>query len=47
MIAAEDLPPQKARLLLLLALARSESPAQVPQWLQRHGVPEFTPGALD
>ncbi|WP_203860166.1 asparaginase [Plantactinospora mayteni] len=42
-IPAEELRPQKARLLLLLALARTDDPAQVRAWFQRYGVPEFDP----
>ncbi|WP_186316239.1 asparaginase [Catellatospora sichuanensis] len=42
-IAAEDLPPQKARLLLLLALARAENPEQIRRWFQRYGIAEFAP----
>ncbi|GAB3158681.1 L-asparaginase 2 [Micromonospora sonneratiae] len=42
-IPAEDLLPQKARLLLLLALSRSSDPAQVRSLFQRYGVTEFDP----
>jgi L-asparaginase len=42
-IPAEDLLPQKARLLLLLALARTDHPARIRDWIQQYGVPEFDP----
>jgi L-asparaginase len=42
-IPAEDLLPQKARLLLLLSLARTGDPAQVRRWFDEYGVPQFTP----
>ena len=41
LIAAEDLRPQKARILLQLALAFSSDPAQVPVWFARYGLTQF------
>ena len=37
----DNLYPQKARLLLLLALAFSEQPQQIATWLKRYGALEF------
>ncbi|MBB4960242.1 asparaginase [Micromonospora polyrhachis] len=42
-IPAEDLLPQKSRLLLLLALSRTGDPAEVRSLFQRYAVPEFGP----
>ena len=40
-ISAGDLLPQKARLLLLLGLTFSDDPAQIKEWFQTIGNPEF------
>ena len=40
-LPAGDLPPQKARLLLMLALASSNDPAQIQSWFTEYGDPEF------
>ena len=37
----DNLYPQKARLLLLLALAFSDQPHQIDSWLKRYGALEF------
>ncbi|WP_432507527.1 asparaginase [Kineococcus arenarius] len=41
-IGMEDLLPQKARLLLMLSLAFSEDEAQVREWVDTIGSPEFS-----
>ena len=43
-ISAEDLLPQKARLLLALALALSTDVAQIKVWFEKFGVRQFTSG---
>nr|WP_238362550.1 asparaginase [Actinopolymorpha pittospori] len=40
-LPAGDLPPQKARLLLMLALASSNDPARIQSWFAEYGDPEF------
>ena len=40
-IAAEDLSPQKARMLLILALASTGDPKQVRSWFAGTGTPQF------
>lgn len=40
-VAAEDLLPQKSRLLLLLALARTDDVEQIASWFAEYGVPQF------
>jgi len=39
-IPGEDLLPQKARILLLLSLARTSDPGTVAQWVSTYGVPQ-------
>ncbi|MFD0394689.1 hypothetical protein ACFQ3Z_29805 [Streptomyces nogalater] len=41
-LPAEDLLPQKARILLLLTLATTREPADVAERFARYGVPQFT-----
>lgn len=41
-LAGEDLLPQKARLLLLLALACSRDAGQIRRWIREYGIPEFS-----
>ena len=40
-LPAGDLPPQKARLLLMLALASTDDSARIQSWFTEYGDPEF------
>jgi L-asparaginase len=42
-VAAEDLLPQKARLLLMLSLALTGNVEQIQHWFSVYGVPQFEP----
>ncbi|GGR55168.1 MULTISPECIES: asparaginase [Streptomyces] len=42
-LPAEDLLPQKARILLLLTLATTRDPAAIAERFARYGIPQFTP----
>jgi L-asparaginase len=42
-VAAEDLLPQKARLLLTLSLAMSDDLGQIKAWFSEYGAPQFIP----